>query len=57
MVVTNTTLLIGTVLGQKQLTISLITTVYVTVGLAGNKENWENWKDIGSEHKVRKTGN
>jgi len=39
MVVTNTTLLIGTVLGQKQLTISLITTVYVTVGLAGNKEN------------------
>jgi hypothetical protein len=39
MVLTKTTLLIGTVLGQKYLAISLITTVYVTVGFAGNKTN------------------
>jgi hypothetical protein len=39
MVVSKITLLIGTVLGQKHLTINLITTVYVTVGLAENKTN------------------
>ena len=33
-----------------QQNVKLITTVYVAVGLAGSKTNWENWKDIGSEH-------